>query len=143
MNIVTGMISTYIGYSVVKYAVDCFAAAFFNKSTELVSSTAKTTIDYVRGVKKVEKDMDIFYEVIDPDNDDEITLVNSKKRKDSLNENWDELLNNEEMIEIRKDLQNKEIAKKYSTPRMGPLAPPNTPIIGPIKVPNYDALLIL
>jgi hypothetical protein len=115
--IIIPIVTSYGAFYLVKYAVDCFAAAFFNKTYEIAGASVKSAVTYVKGSPKEEPtDIDsIQYEFVDIMKDDEIVYVTSKKRKESLNENWNEVDENE-LLEI----QNIEIAKKICTPRLNP-----------------------
>jgi len=68
-----------------KYAVDCAGNIIYKKTTTVISKKVSDTYNYFT---ETEEDIDAFYEYVDIDKDDEIVYVVSKKRSESIDENW-------------------------------------------------------
>ena len=90
MNQVIATVAISYGTSyLIKYAVNCFTDAIFNRTTKIVKNKAKTAWDHITN-NEVDKGP-VEYELIDLGKDDVVVYVTSKKRKDSIDENWEGL----------------------------------------------------
>ncbi len=98
-QIIASLVFTYGASYILQRTVEYAAGALVTKTGEYVgekvSSSAKSAWNYV--VPQKDKPLDIEYEYIDLDSD--IVKYVRSRRKESIDENWDEM--SQELVEVK------------------------------------------
>jgi IS1 family transposase len=116
-TLATGIIISYTSTYLIRFAINCFTNALFNRTTGVVKNKAKQAWNHIT-YKEIKKDI-IEYELIDLDKEDERTYVTSKRK---VSEDWSNINTSTDSLQtllepnnLQKLEEESPIVKKVST----------------------------
>ena len=110
-TLAAGIVISYTSTYLIRFAINCFTNALFNRTTGVVKSKVTKAWNHVTR-KEIEKNI-IEYELIDLDRDDERTYVTSKRK---VSDDWAKVNTSTDSLQtlvepLKKDIDTNSVLK--------------------------------